>query len=191
MKLTELEQKLFAVLFASGEPVENARLCNTLGISAYDLDSCVKSLQHNLEQDSYSIELRCLAESLQLCTKPAYKEVITLALDLKNNTPLSQAAMEVLAIIAYNQPVTRGFIEHIRGVDSSSTVVTLEEKGLLEEAGRQDLPGRPIAYRTTPVFLRCFGLSSLNDLPPVESLDLEELKKEERDPIQLSFNMPD
>ena len=88
-------------------------------------------------------------------------------LDNRRNTPLSQAALEVLAIIAYNQPVSRGFVEQVRGVDSSSTISKLIEKGLVEEAGRLDLPGHPVSFRTTDVFLRTFGLATLEQLPPL------------------------
>ena len=104
---------------------------------------------------------------LQLCTKTEFEPYIRRAFEIKRNAPLSQAALEVLAIIAYNQPVTRAFAEQVRGVDSSGVISTLVEKGLIEEAGRLDLPGKPIAYRTTPLFLRSFGLESLEDLPPV------------------------
>ena len=90
-------------------------------------------------------------------------------LDTRRSVPLGPAAMETLTVIAYNQPVSRAFIEQVRGVDSSSSVSGLLEKGLIEEAGRLDLPGRPVAFRTTDVFLRCFGLSSLDDLPPIHS----------------------
>ena len=100
-----------------------------------------------------------------MTTKAPYGEVIKKALEVKRNAPLSQAAMEVLAIVAYNQPVTRSFIEQVRGVDSSSIVVSLTAKGLICEAGRLEIPGRPIAYGTTPAFLRCFGMKDIKALP--------------------------
>ena len=96
-------------------------------------------------------------------------------MDTRRNTPLSPAALEVLAIIAYNQPVSRSFIEQVRGVDSSSTVQTLVQKGLIEEAGRLDLPGRPVSFRTTDVFLRTFGIASLAELPPLHGDDYAEM----------------
>ena len=132
----------------------------------------------------FPLELRRLDASYQLCTRPVYAGEIRRALELRRNTPLSAAALEVLAIIAYNQPVTRGFVEQVRGVDSSSVVTSLVEKGLVEEAGRLELPGRPISYRTTAAFLRCFGLGSLDDLPDVSGAD-EEPPPEEDD--QLTF----
>ena len=107
------------------------------------------------------------------------EKMIRRLLDARRAVPLGPAAMETLTVIAYNQPVSRAFIEQVRGVDSSSSVTSLLEKGLIEEAGRLDLPGRPVSFRTTDVFLRCFGLSSLADLPPVHSAEDETTKTEE------------
>ena len=183
MKLTQLEKDLFAILFAAGEPLEEKKLCEALLVNYTQLSAGIKALQLNLTQWDLSVELRHLDDSVQLCSKIKFKEVIKRALDIKRNTPLSPAAMEVLAIIAYNQPVTRGFVEQIRGVDSSSVVVALAEKGLIEEAGRMELPGRPIAYKTTHVFLRCFGLTCLEELPNVKSLEA----KENLEDIQIAF----
>ena len=103
----------------------------------------------------------------QMATRPYYGEIVKRILDARRNAPLSPAALEVLAVIAYNQPVSRSFIEQVRGVDSSSTVAKLLDKGLIEEAGRLDLPGKPVAFRVTDTFLRVFGLGSLADLPPL------------------------
>ena len=130
-------------------------------------------------------ELRRLENSWQLCTIAGYDTVIRTALELRSNTPLSNAAMEVLAVVAYNQPVTRSFIEQVRGVDSSSVVASLEEKGLIEEAGRMELPGRPVAFRTTAAFLRCFGLSDLSELPELQPPEEAEETEEEE---QLGFD---
>ena len=112
-----------------------------------------------------------LEDRWQLATKNEFADEVRRALDKRRNAPLSPAALEVLAIIAYNQPVSRSFIEQVRGVDSSSTVQTLIQKGLIEEAGRLDLPGRPVSFRTTDVFLRTFGISSLSQLPPLHGDD--------------------
>ena len=103
----------------------------------------------------------------QLATKTEWADCVRRVLDSRRAVPLGPAAMETLTVIAYNQPVSRAFIEQVRGVDSSSSVSGLLEKGLIEEAGRLDLPGRPVSFRTTDTFLRIFGLSSLADLPPV------------------------
>lgn len=168
MNLTDFQKKIFAILFAAGEPLETDRLAEALAIShAEAAEQCVL-LQQRLAESDLPLELRRLENSWQLCTIAGYDAVIRTALELRSNTPLSNAAMEVLAVVAYNQPVTRSFIEQVRGVDSSSVVASLEEKGLIEEAGRMELPGRPVAFRTTAAFLRCFGLSDLSELPELQ-----------------------
>ena len=113
--------------------------------------------------------IRKLEDCYQLCTRAEFAPVIRNALRIDRNRPLSQSAMEVLAVIAYNQPVSKSFVEKVRGVNSSYIINSLVEKGLIEEAGRLDTPNKPTAYRTTSAFLRCFGLDSLSDLPPVEN----------------------
>lgn len=115
-------------------------------------------------------------------TRQEFAPFVQAALDIKRNIPLSQASMEVLAVVAYNSKpgVTRSFIEQVRGVDSSGVVANLQEKGLLEEAGRLDLPGRPVAYRVTDNFLRCFGMRSLEDLPPLPRQEQEPGADEEQ-----------
>lgn len=167
MQLSETQNKLFAILFAAGEPLEAARLGEALGLGREEVGTYTAGISAWLQEAELPLELRRLEDSYQLCTLPAYAGEIRRALELRRNTPLTPAALEVLAIIAYNQPVTRGFVEQVRGVDSSSVVTSLVEKGLVEEAGRLELPGRPISYRTTPAFLRCFGLGSLGELPDV------------------------
>ncbi len=157
-----------AVLFAYAEPLSPKKLSEILEIEVSTVKNVCKLIQDDCERPGSGLALLQLGEGFQLATKKAYSEEVKRALDVKRNTPLSQAAFEVLAIIAYNQPVTRSFIEQVRGIDSSSTVVNLVEKGLVAEQGRLDLPGRPMAYKTTDNFLRCFGLRSLEDLPQVE-----------------------
>lgn len=156
-----------AVLFASGEPLAAQKLAQVLGISVQALEQQMEKLAKSYKGSGRGIELVCLDGSYQLCTKKKYEKPIREALELRRSTPLSQAAMEVLAVIAYNEPVTKGFIEQVRGVDSASIVNSLHEKGLIEEAGRLEVPGRPIAYRTTEAFLRSFQMESLEDLPPL------------------------
>ena len=167
MQLSETQSKIFAILFAAGEPLEGARLGEAIGLGEEEVRDYAAGISAWLEDVEFPLELRRLDTAYQLCTRPVYAGEIRRALELRRNTPLTPAALEVLAIIAYNQPVTRGFVEQVRGVDSSSVVTSLVEKGLVEEAGRMDLPGRPIAYRTTPAFLRCFSLGSLEELPDV------------------------
>lgn len=149
--------KLEAMLFASGEPVEAARLAEVLEL---DIESVTKMLAHlgDLYDDRHSgICLVRIDGKYQLCTREEYGDDVRALLEIKKNTPLSQAAFEVLAIIAYNKTVTKSFIEQIRGVDCSGSVANLVQKGLIEEKGRLDLPGRPLVYGTTDRFLRCFS----------------------------------
>lgn len=167
MEINKVKGAIEAILFASGEPVEVSKIAQTLNIEQDIVYKLLKNMQDKYEDDTCGIQLVELSDSFQLCTKACHAEFIKLALEIKRNVPLSQAAMEILAIIAYNQPVTKSFIEQIRGVDSSQTVNTLCEKGLVEEAGRLDVPGRPIAYQTTTGFLRNFGMKNLEDLPPL------------------------
>ena len=174
--INPLQKQILAILFAGGDAVEISRVAQAVETEPEMVVKWVPMPFELLELDG----------KLQLCTAPEYAPVIQKALELRRNQPLSQAALEVLAIVAYNQPVTRSFVEQIRGVDSSGVVTSLEEKGLVEDAGRLELPGRPIAYKPTAHFLRCFGLDNngqLPKLPPakntaeetsLETTDLEE-----------------
>lgn len=183
MKLEYLSAALEAVLFAAGEPMETDRLAEALGVTAEEITAAAGALMTALEESGSGLQLLTLGESWQLTTRADFAEQIRAALEVKRNTPLSNAAMEALTIIAYNQPVTKGFVERVRGVDSGSVVNTLVERGLLEEAGRIEVPGRPVTYRTTAHFLRTFGMQSLADLPPLptssEAEDLFEVQTAE------------
>ncbi len=183
MKLEYLGAALEAVLFAAGEPMETDRLAEALGVNAEEITAAAGALMTALEESGSGLQLLTLGESWQLTTRADFAEQIRAALEVKRNTPLSNAAMEALTIIAYNQPVTKGFVERVRGVDSGSVVNTLVERGLLEEAGRIEVPGRPVTYRTTAHFLRTFGMQSLADLPPLptssEAEDLFEVQTAE------------
>ena len=156
-----------AVLFASSEPVEIDRFCQIFEVDDETVMNVMDMLADRYEKQGSAVKVIRLDFSYQLCTKKEYAEYIRTALDLRRRTPLSQAALEVLAVIAYNQPVTKAYVEQVRGVDCSGVVSTLVEKGLLEEKGRLELPGRPLLYGTTSNFLRCFGIKSLDDLPEV------------------------
>ena len=155
-----------AILFASGEPLPLERLAQVLGVRVYVVEEILTKLQKKYNTSKSGIHLLILGDSAQFCTNPAFIEPVRQALDLRRNTPLSQAAMEVLAVVAYNQPVTKAFVEQVRGVDCSGVVGSLVQKGLLEERGRLELPGRPLLYGTTENFLRCFQLASIEQLPP-------------------------
>ena len=156
-----------AILFASGEPLEMEKAAEAMGISFDDVFSLYEELNKKYSDENSGLSVLKLKNRLQLCTKKEYHTYVKNVLEIKRNAPLSQAAFEVLAVIAYNQPVTKSFIEQVRGVDCSGVVSSLCEKGLIEEKGRLDLPGRPLLYGTTDSFLRCFELSSLSDLPPI------------------------
>lgn len=167
MKINEGIAVIEAILFAHGEPIEAEKLCAAAGIEEDTLTKLIQLLGDRYESEASALTVMKLGKSYQLAVKAEFIDYVRAALETKKNTPLSPAAMEVLTIIAYNQPVTKGFVEHIRGIDSSSVVNSLVEKNLLEEAGRLDVPGKPIAYKTTPAFLRCFQLTSIDDLPPL------------------------
>lgn len=163
MKVDGLVSALEAVLFAGGEPITVDRLCEVFEIDEETLIGLTGLLSDKLS-DSGIMLLR-LGNAYQLSTRTDYAEYIKRTFDIKRKTPLSQAALEVLAVIAYNQPVTKSFVEQVRGVDCSGVISTLVEKELIEERGRLELPGRPLLYGTTSVFLRSFSLSSLKEMP--------------------------
>ena len=165
---------LEAVLFACGEPLEIERLAEGLQIEKAAVRQQLLEYQQSLTSSERGIELRFLDDKVQLCSKVQYEQLIVSVAAMKKNAPLSNAAMEVLAVVAYNQPVTKSFIEQVRGVESGQVVNNLVEKGLVEEAGRLNVPGRPLTYRTTANFLRCFGLTNLGDLPNLPSGDGED-----------------
>lgn len=169
MQINEKTAVIEAILFAGGEPVEIERLAEAGEIEEETVPKLIKLLNDRYESTDSALTILKLNHSYQLTTKAQYGEYIKRSMENKKSVPLSPAAMEVLTIVAYNQPVTKSFIEHVRGVDSSGVVNALTEKKLLEEAGRLEIPGRPIAYKTTANFLRCFQLSSLDELPPLPS----------------------
>ena len=188
MLFTETQNQLLAVLFASGDPVEADRLGEAMGFDSAEITRHLAALANLLDGYDFPLQIRRLENSYQLCSRPVYAELIRATLELGRNAPLSPAALEVLAIVAYNQPVTRSFVEQVRGVDSSGVLSSLTDKGLVEEAGRLELPGRPIAYRTTDAFLRCFGLESLGQLPSVEAAPEENpAEDQDDDSEQLDF----
>ncbi len=172
MDLKQYKAAVEAMLFAYAEPVSAERLAAVLAIETAIVERLLVSIKDDCEESERGIMLIQLENEWQFASKSAYGNYIKAALDTRRNTPLTPAALEVLAIIAYNQPVSRSFIEQVRGVDSSSTVQTLLQKRLVEEAGRLDLPGRPVAFRTTDAFLRTFGISSLSELPSLHADDI-------------------
>ena len=156
---------LEAIFFASGEPVSISKIAKVFEIPELEAFNLCEKLKQKLNKSSSGLKLVKIKESYQMCTKSEYKKYISEIMNLKKNTPLSCAAMEVLAIIAYNEPVTRAFVDQVRGVDCAYLIGSLCQKGLIEERGRLELPGRPLLYGVTDNFLRCFNLETLQDLP--------------------------
>ena len=165
--------RLEAMLFACGDPVEASRFAEVLELDVESVTKMLSRLSDTYEERESGLRLIRIDGRYQLCTREEYGDDVRRMLEIKKNTPLSQAAFEVLAIIAYNKSVTKSFIEQIRGVDCSGSISNLVQKGLIEEKGRLDLPGRPLVYGTTDRFLRCFSLSSLDDLPDLPKRDEE------------------
>jgi len=174
MEANDIESIIESILFVSGEPVAIARIAAVLGITEQDVDSAASRLRDKYSFDRRGIRLVKLENSIQLCSSPEFADYIRLTLETRKPPQLSQPALEALAIIAYFQPATRAYIEHIRGVDSAYTIGLLLDRNLIESCGRLAVPGRPIIYRTTPDFLRTFGLESLRDLPELPSIESSE-----------------
>lgn len=157
-----------AILFAAGYPVGFKKLAEVLETSVLTVRKAVSELQNSLEMDNRGIRLIIVSDSCQLCSKEEFEQYVRKALGIRREGRLSNSSLEVLAIVAYNQPITKAKIEKIRGVDSSYAVSTLCDRRLIEAKGRLDAPGKPILYGTTDDFLRCFGLASLYELPDYE-----------------------
>ncbi len=175
MNELNLQYAIEGILFAAGEPVKAAKLAAVLEVSVEAIEEACKVLMHEYDINVRGIKLIEIDEGYQLCSRPEYYAFIQEILGEQRRQALSNAAMEALAIVAYKQPITRGQIEYIRGVNSDGAVNRLIERNLIEEAGRLDAPGRPILYKTTQNFLRCFGLKTPDNLPPV---DLSEISSE-------------
>lgn len=186
-------------MFAAGESMPVARLSLVLGAEEKEILRCADELAEGYEKEMRGIRLLHLGDKLQLCSAPEYAPYITKALEQRKPPMLSPSALETLAIVAYFQPVTRAYIDQVRGVDSSYTVSTLLERGLIEPAGRLDVPGRPSLLRTTDVFLRTMSVSSLEKLPKLPDMSggdgvrelqrkIEQLQNAENGGEQLSLS---
>lgn len=168
--MNEQEAIIEAVLFAAGDAVTVERLQLVLDADRKAVEELLQSLSDQYDFERRGVMLARMENKVQLCSRPDYADSIRRAVETRKPPSLSPAALEVLSIVAYRQPVTRAFIEQLRGVDSGGTVANLAEKGLIEEAGRLDVPGRPILFRTTAAFLRTFGIQSLSELPSLPEL---------------------
>ncbi len=179
-KSDNLVSTLEAMLFAAGDPVEVNKLSEVLDIDIETVERMLGYLSAQYDERNSGLMLIRIENKYQLCTREQYSEDVRKLMEIKKNTPLSNAAFEVLAIIAYNKTVTRSFIEQVRGVDCSGPISSLVQKGLIEEKGRLDLPGRPLVYGTTDRFLRCFSLNSLDDLPELpKTEEIDQIAKDE------------
>ncbi|MBO5294823.1 MAG: SMC-Scp complex subunit ScpB [Clostridia bacterium] len=179
----EIEQAIEAILFAAGYPMRYDKLAEVLSLSVKDVKTMVRAMSEHFakEDTNHGIQLLMYPTTCQLTTKEQYAPYIREALGIRRGGNLSASSMEVLAVVAYNQPVTRSFIDLVRGVDSSYAVNSLLDKGLIEAAGRLDAPGRPMLYVTTDKFLRVFGINSLDELPETEALSVAAAQAEETD----------
>ncbi len=185
MEQNELQRAIEAVLFAAGERVEISRLAMALEADEKDIIEATDALANQLSFDRRGIRILRLEKGYQMVSSGEMADYITKALETRKPPRLSSSQLEVLTIIAYYQPATKAMVEQIRGVDSAYSVSALMNKKLIEEAGRLNVPGRPIQYRTTPDFLRTFGLSSLEELPPIDKINFgEPLSVEETAPSE-------
>ena len=189
----DIKRAIEAILFAAGYPVKYEKLSEVIGLSQRDIRGLVESMVS--EYDGRGIQLLLYPDTCQLTTKEVFAPYIREALGIKRGGNLSASSLEVLAVVAYNQPVTRAYIDTIRGVDSSYAVTSLLDKNLIEAVGRLDAPGRPMLYGTTDKFLRVFGLTSLADLPETEALGVASAQAEgiiiEEDKSQLTIDTAD
>lgn len=174
MEISDTASAVEAILFASGDPVPAERIAQVLGVTAGDVLSAADGLAAQYIAEKRGVQLLRLEDRLQMCSAPEYSAEIAHALEQRRPPRLSPAALEVLAIVAYYQPVTRAYIDQLRGVDSSYTVGMLTERGLIEQAGTLDVPGRPAVYRTGDVFLRTMGISDLSELPALPDMTADE-----------------
>ena len=167
MEIKKFQGAIEAILFSSGDPISVGRIAEVLELDVSTASKILQNLMDEFNTEDGGVRIVKLDDNYQMCTNPEYAAYVRNILDMRRNMPLSQAGMEVLAIVAYNQPVTKAFMEQIRGVDCSGVLGSLTAKGLIEERGRLELPGRPLLYGTTADFLRCLSISSLSELPPL------------------------
>ena len=171
-QLKNIEGAIEAILYAAGYPVKYTKIAEVLGLDVGNTKKLISLMaeEYNGEKSKRGISLLMFEDTCQFCTKEPYAPYIREALGIRRGGNLSASSMEVLAIVAYNQPLTRTFVDQVRGVDSSYAMNSLIDKGLIESCGRLDAPGRPMLYVTTDKFLRVFGLNSLSELPATETL---------------------
>ncbi len=174
MELSELQRAIEAILFAAGERVDVSRLAFALEVDEEDIAAAVDDLAGRMAYDRRGIRIIKLEKGYQMVSSGEMADYVTKALETRKPPKLSSSQLEALTIVAYYQPATKAMVEQIRGVDSAYSISALLSKKLIEEAGRLNVPGRPIQYRTTPGFLKTFGLSSIEELPPIEKISFGE-----------------
>ena len=185
MDQRELQRGIEAILFASGERIEVSRLAMALEADIKDVTAAADALADELAFDRRGIRVLKLDSGYQMVSSGEMADYVTKALETRKPPKLSGAQLETLTIVAYYQPATKAMVEQIRGVDSTYSVSALLNKKLIEEAGRLNVPGRPIQYKTTPEFLKTFGISSLEELPPIEKVNFGEPVEAEPEQAQL------
>ena len=173
LDIKELEAAVEGILFASGEPVHIERICIALELDRPTAEQVLQRLGDYYSYERRGIRLLRMEDSYQLCSAPDHADTIRKAFEIRKTAKLSQPALEVLTIIAYYQPTTRAYVDQVRGVDSSYTMSLLLERGMIEECGRLQVPGRPHLYRTTKKFLRDFHLGSLEELPEMPGIETD------------------
>jgi len=192
----ELKSTIEAILFASGEPVTAERIALVLGIEKDEILKAAKELSDEYGFQQRGIRLVRMEDALQLCSAPEYAQSITHALERRKPPKLSQPALEVLAICAYFQPVTRAYVDQVRGVDSSYTMGILLERGLIEACGKLEVAGRPSIYKTSELFLRTMGITGIGELPKLPDMSsddgiaklshvIESLKSDENEQLKI------
>ncbi len=172
--MSDLSSAIEAILFASGEAFSISRISLILGADVKEVELAAAFLQNEYKENKRGMRILRLDDKLQMCSAPEYAQIISLAMEQRKPPALSQSALETLAVVAYFQPVTRAYIDQVRGVDSSYTVSSLTERGLIEICGKLDVPGRPAIFKTTDVFLRTMGISSLDELPELPDMNTNE-----------------
>ena len=174
MDVQEIRPALEAILFTAGDSVDIQRIAKVLGAEPWDVRRAAEELGREYEEQNRGFRLVRLEEQLQMVSAPEYSEAVNRTLEKRSQPKLSPTALEVLSIVAYYQPVTRAYIEQLRGTDSSYTVAVLSERGLIAPCGRLEAPGRPVLFGTTEQFLRVMGISSLEELPPLPNIAVGE-----------------
>ncbi len=188
MDISTIENIIESLIFSYGDAVPLEKICEILELDKKTARNILKNMMDNYNNANRGVIIREINDKYQMCSNPAYFEYVTKLYQIRQKQALSQAAYEVLSIIAYNQPITRAKLEQIRGVNSDSAVTRLLERNLIKEAGKLDVPGRPRLYETTDEFLKCFGFKSLRDLPLLDIQDLSELNLEQLTEIEEEIN---